>query len=743
MMKRIVLGIEGMSCAACSSAIEKYLSKQDGISYVSVNLVMANATVEYDPDKLTQKQIENFIKDVGYKSTGLYKMTDETKKVKNQKTWLIVLGALLVVLLYISMGTMFGLPIFDFMDMDKNSFVFATVLLCLTLPYLIYGVDIFKNGIKTLFHKAPNMDTLVTLGVFASLGYSIYAYVMIALGNVHFVHSLYFESCSVIVYFIKLGRYVDRASKNKTKQAISELVQITPNYAFVKIDGKEKKVSIDEIKKGDIVVCRAGEKIAVDGVVVGGFARIDESFITGESKPVSKQKDGKVVAGSLNLEGVIEYRAERIGKDSTVSEIVRLVVEATNTKMPIAKIADKVSGIFVPVVMLIAVLTFIVYVSIGQSIDIALSTFVTVLVVACPCSLGLATPLAIVVSEGMSAKNGILVKKSETLEIANKTNVVVFDKTGTLTYGKLKISKIINNSEFTEAQLLQFACSVESKSSHPISSAFTEKAKEKNIKFLDVEEFKNLDGLGLVGKIGNKKVVLGNSKILKHFKIKNTLENEEKELSSEGNSIVFMAIDGKIVSLFGVNDILKENAKDTVAMLKSRGIEVYMLTGDNEITAMTFAKQLGLENVVANVLPSEKAKFIKKLKKENNVVMMVGDGINDSPALASADIGVSVSNGTDIAMNSADVILVNDNISKILNLFLISKKTVKNIKQNLFWAFFYNCLMIPIAVGAFRPLGVSINPMIAGIAMVLSSLTVVFNALRLQLTKLKGDKTNV
>ena len=414
-MKKIVLGIEGMSCAACSSAIEKYLNKQDGISYASVNLVMANATVEYDETKLSQKQIENFIKEVGYKSTGLFKMVDENQKVKKQKVWLLSFAVLTIILLYVSMGSMIGLPVFDFMDMNKNSVVFATLLMFLTIPFLIYGFDIFKNGIKTLFHGAPNMDTLVTLGVFASLGYSIYAYVMITLGYFEFVHSLYFESCCVIVFFIKLGRFIDKASKNKTKQAISELVQITPNFAYIKSDGKEKQVSIDEIKKGDIVICHAGEKVAVDGVIVNGFAHIDESFITGESKPISKQKDSQVVAGSLNLDGVIEYRAEKIGKDSTVSEIVRLVVEATNTKMPIAKIADKVSGIFVPVVMAIATIAFIIYICIGQSINVALSTFVTVLVVACPCALGLATPLAIVISEGMCAKDGLLVKKSETL----------------------------------------------------------------------------------------------------------------------------------------------------------------------------------------------------------------------------------------------------------------------------------------------------------------------------------------
>lgn len=744
-MKKITLGIEGMSCAACSNAIEKHLNKQKGIISASVNLVMANATIEYDETVLNQKQIENFIKEAGYKSTGLFKMEDEDKNVKKQKIWLWVFGVLTVLLLYISMGSMIGLPLPQFMDMHHNSLVFASVLLCLTVPFLIYGFDIFKNGVKTLLHGAPNMDTLVALGVLASLGYSIYSYVMIALGHLEFVDSLYFESCCVIVFFIKLGRYIDRASKNKTKQAIKDLVQITPSTAFLKVGNGEKKVTIDEIKKGDIIICHAGEKIAVDGVVVDGNAHVDESFITGESKPAGKQRDSKVVAGSVNLDGVLEYRAERIGKDSTVSEIVRLVVEATNTKMPIAKIADKVSGIFVPVVIGIALLAFVIYLCIGQGINMALTTFVTVLVVACPCSLGLATPLAIVVSEGMCAKDGILVKKSETLEIANKVNVVVFDKTGTLTYGKLKIAKFISHSDLPEEKILQIACLLESKSTHPIGTAFAEKAKEEKTELLPVKDFENLSGLGVVGIVNGKKIVMGNAKILTKFKIKNDLQQEEQTLASQGNSIVYMAIDKQLVSLFGVNDMLKDNAKEVVQELQKRNIEVIMLTGDNETTAKTFATQLGIDNVIANVMPSEKANLIKKLKNEKKIVMMCGDGINDSPALASADVGVSVSNGTDIAMNSADVILMSDNLTKILDLFTVSKKAVANIKQNLFWAFFYNCLMIPIALGVLRPVGVAINPMIAGLAMVLSSLTVVLNALRLKLTKLnkqeiKGEK---
>ncbi len=741
-MKKITLGIEGMTCVACSGAIEKYLKKQPGIISINVNLVMANAVIEYDENILGIKQIETFIKQSGYKSTGLFKLEDENKKYRAQKIFFIIYGVLTVILLYISMGMMVGLPLPEFLDMHKHSITYASVLLGLTILFLIYGWDIFKNGIKTLFHLAPNMDTLVTLGVLSSLGYSIFAYVMIIKGNHDYVNSLYFESCSVIIYFIKLGRFIDNVSKNKTKQAIKELVQLTPNTAFVKHGNKVKQVAIDEIKKGDIVICHSGEKIAVDGKVVSGQAHIDEALITGESKPVTKAEGANVSAGSVNLDGYIEYSAERIGKDSTISEIVNLVVEATNTKMPIAKIADRVSGIFVPVVIAIAVFAFILYLCLGLGVKMAVTTFVTVLVVACPCSLGLATPLAIVISEGICAKNGILVKKSETLELASKADVVVFDKTGTLTCGKLKISGFYNFSNLKESEILKLACSLESKSTHPIGSAFNEKAKEDNLNLYKVTNFKNLAGFGIVGTINQQNVVMGNAKILAKFKIKNNYKDKEKELSQLGNSIVYLAIDNKIVSLFGVNDVLKDNAKEVVSALQNKNIEVIMLTGDNENIANIFATQLGIKRVIANVLPNGKTKIIKSLKKEGKIVIMCGDGINDSPALASADIGISVHNGTNIAMNSADVILMNDNLTKILDLTTISKKAVVNIKQNLFWAFFYNCLMIPIALGALRFVGVTINPMIAGLAMVLSSLTVVLNALRLKIVKLnkKEDK---
>ncbi len=732
---KITLGVEGMSCAACSSGLEKHLNAKEGVISASVNLVMANATVEYDEKVLTQSKIEGFIKEAGFKSTGLFVLKDENKQHRTQKILLIAYGALTVVLLYLTMGTMIGLPVPKFIDMHVNAVAYTAVLFAITLAYLVYGSRIFLNGIKTLFHRAPNMDTLVTMGVLSSFGYSVYVMIMIFTGHHMYVDSLYFESCCVIIYFIRLGRFIDRASKNKTKQAIKDLVQITPSKAVVRRDGAEKEVTIDEVVKGDIVVCRPGEKIAVDGTIVSGSAHLDESFISGESKPASKKEGDVVIAGSINYDGYIEYSAERIGRDSTISEIVHLVVEATNTKMPIAKIADRVSGIFVPVVMGIAVLALIVsafFVPIGE----AITTFVTVLVVACPCSLGLATPLAIVVSEGKCAQRGILVKKSETLEIASKANAVVFDKTGTLTYGKLKISGFFCYDEPMREAIVDCAVSLESMSSHPISAAFDALGAKK----YEVEDFRNMGGYGISGRVDGRNVMMGNAKMLDRFCIDNVHSDDENALAQKGNSIVYVVIDGEVKGLFGVNDLIKDNAKEAIKRIKGSGREVIMLTGDNQATAEMIAKELGIDRVVANVLPSEKADLVKGLKREGKTVIMCGDGINDSPALASADIGVSVHNGTDIAMNSSDVILMRDDLNRIVDLLKVGKRTVANIKQNLFWAFFYNCLMIPIALGALKWAGVVINPMIAGLAMVLSSLTVIFNALRLRLIKFdKGE----
>ena len=605
-------------------------------------------------------------------------------------------------------------------------------MLVLTIAFLIYGHDILKNGYKNLIHKIPNMDTLVAIGVISSFAYSLYGMYMIFKGNYQFVMNLYFESAAIIIYFVKLGRYIDGISKDKTKEAIQKLVEITPNQAIIEVDGVQKSVTLDEIKKGNVVISKAGDKIAVDGEIIEGNTHLDESFITGESKPIEKGVGEKVIAGSLNYDGFIKYKAERIGKESTVSEIVKLVVEASNTKAPIAKIADKISGYFVPAVIIIAILTFIVYLILGYDLGTALSTFVTVLVVACPCSLGLATPLAIVVSEGICASNGILVKKSEILENASKINTIVFDKTGTLTYGKLKISKIHNYSKLSEEKLMKLAGSVEEKSTHPIGKAFESYMQENKIEKLEVEDMQNIAGYGIVGTINNEKIILGNRKIIEKFAIENNHLEDEKVLSFDGNSIIYVANEKEILALIGVNDIVRENAKDVIKEIQEHNIKTIMLTGDNNETAQKIGEELGITEVISNVLPSQKSETIKELKEKGNKVMMCGDGINDSPALTNADIGVSVKSGTDIAMDSSDVILTKNDLNSVLKLIKISEKTIRNIKQNLFWAFFYNCLMIPVAIGIFKPIGISINPMFASFAMVFSSLTVILNTLRLK-----------
>ena len=731
-MKKVVLSIDGMTCSACSNGLEKYLNKQNGIKSATVNLVMANALIEYDENILNLETLEKFVEEAGFKSLGIYNENSEKKQNKNEKVKFIIFSVLAVALMYISMGHMIGLPNFSFLDMHMHPLIYAGTLLALTIAFVVYGFDIIKSGFKNLIHKAPNMDTLVAMGVITSILYSIYGMYMIAKGHHEYVENLYFESAAIVIFFIKLGRYIDGISKDKTKEAIQKLVQITPKEAVIKVNGEEKKVTIDEIKKGDIVVSKPGEKIAVDGKIITGKAHLDESFITGESKPASKTEGSKVIAGSINYDGYIEYEAEKIGKESTISEIVRLVIEATNTKAPIAKVADTVSGYFVPAVILIAIITFIAYLILGNTVSIAINVFVTILVVACPCSLGLATPLAIVVSEGVCANNGILVKKSEILENAEKTTTVVFDKTGTLTYGKLKIAQIINYSKMQEKELMQIVGSLEKKSTHPIGKAFEDYLNENKIETLYVKDFKDVSGYGIIGKIAENEVILGNSKILEKYDITNSHKQDEEKLAKEGNSIIYVVLNNEISAIIGVNDIIRENSKEVISKLNKNKIETVMLTGDNTQTAEKIAKEIGITTVISNVTPREKTEVVKKLKTEGKYVMMCGDGINDSPALASSNIGVSVNSGTDIAMDSSDVILTRNDLNSILNLINISKKTIRNIKQNLFWAFFYNSLMIPIAMGLFSKWGITINPMIASLAMVISSLTVTLNALRLR-----------
>ncbi len=732
-MKKVLLKIDGMTCSACSTGLEKYLNKQDGIKQATVNLIMNNANIEYDDKKLNLEQVEKFIEKAGFLSLGIDNFEKEEKKKTNEKYKLLAITVISILVLYISMSHMVGLPVIPFLNMMIYPVNYAISLFILTTIVLILGKDILRNGYKNLIHKTPNMDTLVMIGVLASYIYSIYGTIQILKGHAMHVEELYYESSAVVIFFIEIGRYIENKNKDKTKEALQQLMTITPNNAVILKDGKEITVTLDEIQKGDIVICKPGEKIAVDGEVVEGTTHINESFITGESVPVKREKGSKVIAGSINYEGTIKYKAEKIGKESTVSEIVRLVTQATSTKAPIAKIADTISGYFVPVVLVIAFLAFCIWMLISKNFATAINIFVSILVVACPCSLGLATPLAIVIASGNASKKGILVKTSETLENAHKVKTICFDKTGTLTKGELSISKLYNYSNIDEKEILKIVASIENKSEHPIARAIVKKAQDENINLEEIKEFKAIPGFGVEAIIeSGEKYLIGNKKLMLENNIKIENEKDEQELVSDGNSILFVSSNNKIVALIGVKDILKENVKEVIKKLKQRKINLVMLTGDNEKTAEIIAKEIGIEKVISNVTPKEKAEQIKKLK-EDGIVMMCGDGINDSVSLVMADIGVSVSSGTDIAMDSSQVVLMSDNLEKIDDLIDISKKTIRNIKQNLFWAFFYNICMIPIACGVLIPFSISMNPMIAAFAMTVSSLTVVLNALRLRI----------
>lgn len=732
-MKKVLLKIGGMTCSACSSGLEKYLNKQDGVVRANVNLVMNNASIEYDDKKLSLKDIEKFVDKAGFESLGIDNLKKEERKKSGEKINLILTSIFSIAILYVSMAHMIGLPDIPFLSMMEHPLNYAVSLLVLTTAVLGLGYNILKNGIKNLIHGTPNMDTLVTIGVFASFIYSVYETVQIFLGDTSFVHSLYYESAAIVIFFIRIGKYVEGINTDKTKEAIQELMTITPNSAVIERDGKELTVTLDEIEKADIVICKPGEKVAVDGAVVYGISHINESFITGESMPVKVEVGSKVIAGSINYEGAIKYKAEKIGRESTVSEIVRMVVEATNTKAPISKLADKVSSVFVPIVIAIAIITFFVWLIIGKNFAVALNYFVTVLVVACPCSLGLATPLAIVIASGVCSQKGILVKNSESLENAHKVKTIIFDKTGTLTKGTLSFSKMYNYSDLTDDDILKIIAGVEKKSEHPIAKAIVEEAEKRNIDFDEVKEFKAILGQGVFAVVENYDVLIGNKRLMDANNI-TADESDFRELVNDGNSILYVSLNNKIVALIGVKDVVKENVSEVISSLKKKNINVVMLTGDNEVTAKKIAETVGIETVVANVMPSQKAEYVEKFKKDG-LVMMCGDGINDSVSLVKADIGVSVSSGTDIAMDSAQVVIMNDNLDRINDLIRISSKTIRNISGNLFWAFFYNICMIPIAMGVSVGLGVSMNPMLAALAMVFSSLFVVLNALRLRVVK--------
>ena len=726
-MKKIILSIDGMTCSACSSGLEKYLNKQDGIKNASVNLVMATANIEYDEKKIGIDKLNEFVKKAGFKSLGEFKEDKLDNDLSYEKLKLFIFSFLLIFIMYVSMGHMISFPTISFFDVKMNPVNYSIFLLLISILFLIYGFDIIKSGFINLIHKYPNMDTLVSIGVISSFIFSIY--------NLFFeknYNSLYFESVCTVIYFVKLGRFIDRSSSNKVKDIIKDLVKITPDFAFVKKENDTLKVTIDEVLKDDILVCRPGEKAPVDGEIISGKAHFDEAFITGESRAILKEVGDKVIAGSLNYDGYIEYKALKIGRDSTISEIVRLVAESSNSKAPIGRAVDKVSSIFVPFVMIISLITFIFYLFNQSSIEISLIHFVSILVVSCPCSLGLATPLSIIVSEGALLKKGILIKKGEIIETIKNTDTIIFDKTGTLTYGKPRISEIHNFSNISDKKLIQIAGSLEEKSSHPISMAFESYMKKNNIKGLNVKDFNNEAGFGITGDVDGMKVIIGNGQMLEKNNIDNKHLSIAKKLSSEGNTVFYIVVDGNVYALIGVCDILRDEARDVISKLKDKDIECILLSGDNDEVCGRVANSLGIDNVISNVSPSEKSKIIKKLKDDGKFLVMCGDGINDSPALVLSDIGISISEASDIAINSADVILVNNNLEGILKLINISHQTLRIIKQNLFWAFFYNALMIPVAMGFFEPFGINLNPMLASFSMIFSSLFVVINSLRLR-----------
>lgn len=730
-MKKVILAIDGMTCSACSNGLEKYLNKQDGVKQAAVNLVMNTASIEYDEKKLGLEDLDRFVEKAGFKSLGIDTFEKEQRKNSNEKYKLIAISILSILTLYVSMSHMVGLPAIPYLHMIDYPLNYSVCLLILTTIVLILGWKILKNGAKNLIHKTPNMDTLVTIGVVASYFYSLFGTAMIIKGQTDYVENLYYESAAIVIFFIEIGKFIENKNKNKTKEALQKLMTITPKDAVIERDGKELTVTIDEIQKGDIVICKPGEKISVDGTVIEGITHIDESFITGESDPIKREKGSKVIAGSINYEGTIKYKAEKIGKESTVSEIVRMVHDATNTKAPIAKIADTISSYFVPCIMLLSAVAFVIWFAISKDFAFSMNIFVSILVVSCPCSLGLATPLAIVIASGLSSQKGILVKSSEALENAHKVKTICFDKTGTLTNGTLNISKIYNYSNESEDEILKQVASIEKKSEHPIAWAITNSAIEKELDLEEVNDFKLITGYGVYAKIKEDEFYVGSRQLMQENKIEILNYEDEINLTENGNSILFVAKNKKLIALIGVKDIIRDNIKDTINKLKDKNIDIVMLTGDNEKTAKYIADEIEIENIIANVKPKEKAEKIKQLK-QNGLVMMCGDGINDSVSLVTADIGVSISNGTDIAIDSANVVLMNSNLEKLNDLIYISSKTIRNIKQNLFWAFFYNILMIPIAAGILNTFDILLNPMIAAFSMTISSLTVVLNSLRLR-----------
>ncbi len=716
-MKNIILNVGGMTCSGCSARLEKYLNKQEGIFSASVNLVLATAKIEYDENLLDVNKLNKFIEEAGFTSYG---EEYNKNKRKPERFVLLIYVVLTILLMYISMGNMFKIKMPNIIDMHSNPIIYAVSLAVITFLYFIYGFDIIKSGIKNLVNKMPNMDSLIMIGVIVNYLYSLFNMILVFKGDMNGLHHLYFEASAMTILFVKIGRFIDKNNRIKATDAVRGLVSVTPKKAVKLVDGEEKTVTINEISKGDIIVCRPGEKIAVDGVVRKGRTNINEALITGESKPVHKEIGNEVIAGSINCNGYIEYEAVRIGRETNISNIVKMVVEATNSKTEIQKFVDKVSGIFVPVIFILAVLASILNFIVIRDISIAVNVFVTVLVVACPCALGIATPLAMVVSIGKLSKNGIFIKSSESLKILKGIKNIVFDKTGTLTNGKFSV--VDKNISDENMQILQ---SIEFNSKHPIAQSICEYS---DFNKMEVTNFREIEGYGVQADIGNSTYYVGSSKFVKEQCINNIYCNDEEKFLSNGYTIVYLFNNDGVLGIVGLADTVKDGVKELIQELKNMNKNIYMLTGDNEAAAKIIANEIGIDNVESNLTPKQKLVYVSNMNDDTNSVMMVGDGINDSPSLKSAAIGVSVEGGSDVSADSSDIILMNSNIGIISLLLKVAKKTNRIIKQNLFLAVFYNCLMIVVATGL---LPIHINPMIASMAMMMSSLMVVFNSLRL------------
>ena len=743
-MESKTFDIEGMSCASCAQTIEKAVNQLSGVQQAIVNLATEKLVVSYDDHQVTSAEIIKAVMDAGYQATeevaaGATADQDREKKQKHiaemwQRFW--ISAVFTVPLLYIAMGHMVGLPLPDFFNPMTHATTFAMVQLILTLPVLYVGREFFTVGFKALFKGHPNMFSLVALGTSAAFVYSLYGTVMIFLGDTSFTMALYYESAGVILTLITLGKYFEAVSKGKTSDAIKKLMGLAPKTAHILRDGAEIEVPVDAVQLDDIVIVRPGDKIPVDGVIVSGSSSVDEAMLTGESLPVEKKVGDAVIGASINKNGSFQFKATKVGKETALAQIIQLVEDAQGSKAPIAQLADKISGVFVPIVIGLAVLSGLAWFFLGQESWIfALTITISVLVIACPCALGLATPTAIMVGTGKGAENGVLIKSGDALETTHKIQTIVFDKTGTITEGKPVVTDIlVADSALSEAELLTLAASAEQGSEHPLGEAIVGAAKERQLSLAEGSDFSAIPGHGIRVTVKERVLLLGNIKLMKEEAIElSTFVQQADRLAEEGKTPMFVAKDGSFAGIIAVADTVKDSSQTAIARLHKMGIEAVMITGDNKRTAEAIAKQVGIDRVLSEVLPEDKALEVKKLQAEGKKVAMVGDGINDAPALAQADVGIAIGSGTDVAMESADIVLMRSDLMDVPTAVELSKATIKNIKENLFWAFAYNTLGIPVAMGVLHLFGGPLlSPMIAAAAMSFSSVSVLLNALRLK-----------